>query len=931
MQSIPGWLNAAATRQDYIWFLLAAGWVTLLVLSRRTRPPGLGVIGVAVVLSAAWEVASMLLLPDSSNLPNIVAENIGRLMACAPGLALLFAGAGRTKKPQAARLLAGAVMLTQVWLILNRPAIPGLVLAGISALAITTGALGGRWLSAPGTRAARRGTWMLVGIAAGATPLMASSGVVAELLGWPRRWLTASPVGVLAAVWQLGLLGLAWHLWPNHEQGIEPPRLANQRVRQMPVLLAVWLGLGGVLVEFSGRKAFNDYVQALKTRNRTCVQTLDRKLLAECLGPSFRLENVGLMPNPAWKSYWAEAPLVLTEKFLPLQEHVAQLWDDNPDFDWLLVTTLRERWLVTAVLPFTGAKRTVKVSIQREVTELDRTAWLEKRGYVEGPAWSPRGTFLVVNEPITAPGDRMLGWLTIKVDSYRVFAAQAPARLLTCLTVALGAIVGGGVQLLRSREQAQRTARAQAETAEAADRMKSALLAHVSHELRTPLQGILGYAELLARHPLNEEQRGWLQAQQRQSQLLLRLVNDLIDLGALQSGNLSLATRPAQLNSLLEETILGLRPRAHLRQLKLEFEADPAVPAWLDFDPDRVRQVVLNLVGNAIKFTERGGVAVRLRLESFTADTVVVEIAVADTGPGIAPAEQSRLFQPFIRLETGRAVEGAGLGLAMTLGLCRAMGGALVVESDGRTGSTFRARLRLKMAQLVARETLPVETAGLHLGLRVVVADDNLLVRELYRTHLASLGAVCFGVVDGREALVAVRQSPPPDLLLLDLSMPYVDGIEVARQLRADGPASLCIIGISAHGNPEYRRRALEAGMNDFLVKPVALDELSHCLQAHFGRHSGRWDSALPAGLREQLHATFQREVPAVLTQLETALAQRDWPMVEARAHYLKSSAWVLERHALADCCQALCAAAQAGDEKVATEQLMAVKRAVWV
>jgi two-component system sensor histidine kinase EvgS len=459
--------------------------------------------------------------------------------------------------------------------------------------------------------------------------------------------------------------------------------------------------------------------------------------------------------------------------------------------------------------------------------------------------------------------------------------------------------------------------------------MKSALLAHVSHELRTPLQGILGYAELLAGRPLDEEQRGWLSAQRRQGELLQRLVNDLIDLGALQSGAFTFAARPARLTSLVEETVLSLRPRAHIRQLTLDLDADPALPAWLVFDPDRLRQVLLNLVGNAIKFTAEGGVVVNLRLVTADAVTARVEIAVADTGPGIAPADQARLFRPFTRLEGTRQHEGAGLGLALAHGLCVGMGGTLAVESDGRTGTTFRARLDLPVAiPPPPTGESPAKPVPAHAGVTLIVADDNTLVRELYLAHFSAQGAACTGVADGLAAVAAVLTARPPvDVLVLDLAMPQLDGLAVARRLRAEGPAGLRIIGASAHGNPEHRQRALAAGMDDFLVKPVKLSELSRCVQRQLGRAVPlTGGSQLPAALRQKLREIFTRETPVVLAALDAAFAANDWATLEARAHYLKNSAHVLTETDLAGCCEAIVVAARARAAEPASAHLAALR-----
>jgi CheY-like chemotaxis protein/anti-sigma regulatory factor (Ser/Thr protein kinase) len=366
-----------------------------------------------------------------------------------------------------------------------------------------------------------------------------------------------------------------------------------------------------------------------------------------------------------------------------------------------------------------------------------------------------------------------------------------------------------------------------------------------------------------------------------------------------------------------------------LRQLSLQLEVDSAVPAWLLFDADRVRQVLLNLVGNAIKFTTQGGAAVRVNLVSIDPVEALVELAVADTGPGISAADQARLFKPFTRLEGTRHLEGAGLGLALAHRLASTMRGTLVVESDGRTGTTFRVQLSLPIAPPPAPGAESAETFADHAGMRIVIADDNTLVRELYAAHLTAKGAICTSVADGAAALAVVEESSLPDLVLLDLAMPAVDGLEVARRLREKGFSNLRIVGLSAHGSAEYRKRALAAGMDDFLVKPVTLKELSRCAGQRSQNFRAAGPEAPPPALQDSLKAIFARETPDVLRQIEKALETDDWESLESRAHYLKNSALILDEARLAELCEWVCVSARMRQSSSARARFEEIKRVV--
>ncbi len=909
MQSVPIWLDVATFRQDYLWFLVVAGWCALLAFHRGGGLPGLHILGAAAVINACSELAGMLLLKDWSSSPSFVAEAVFSVSGAAMPIGLAVAAARARMGPGIAvtlLLLASAALL---WWVAARPAAPLPAAWGQTAVCLLCGAAAAAWARSAGR------LWVAVCVAATASTFLGTSGIVAELMSWPRRWLVASPVGIFFVLTQLLVLGLAALACRAAALATRPNQQWLHQPRRIVWATVAWLLFGGALVEVAGWSAYRQFEHGLQARARTCLGTFDSVVLERVLGEEFHVDRIRAGSNPAWKTLIADLPSPLSPAFESQKVRLRALEGTNPDITYIRVLTIRTPWLVTAIAP-TRQKWT---SVQRKVTEEDSRRWSTKSGFSEGPRWSPFGTLFMVAEPIVGPGGRMLGWLTLRVGSSAILAAQAPARLLMCLTVGAGSAIAIGVFLLRARGQAHREAEAEAVAARAADRMKSTFLAHVSHELRTPLQGILGYAELLGSRPLSVTQTEWLFAQRRQGELLLRLVNDLIDLGALQSGVFTLANRSFPLRPLVEETVLSFRPRASLKHLTLQMELEPSTPPWVLGDPDRFRQILFNLIGNAIKFTEKGGVFVRLQCRLEEQNHVIVELAICDTGPGIAPADQARIFKPFARLERSHHVEGAGLGLALAHGFCRAMGGDIEIQSDGESGTTALVRLRLSIAPEPAVAATLAETTELLLkGIRIIVADDNALVRHLYLAQLNGQGAECVGVADGAAALEATVKNPP-DILLLDLAMPKLDGLEVARQIRHRGQLQVRIIGISAHGNPEYRERALHAGMDEFMVKPVSLKQLSRVVSQHRGADLPIRETEVPAALLRRFLEVFSQETPVVLKEIEEALQSSEWQLLEQRAHYLKNSACVMGMAELIDCCEAVCETARLRDLATAT------------
>jgi CheY-like chemotaxis protein/nitrogen-specific signal transduction histidine kinase len=481
------------------------------------------------------------------------------------------------------------------------------------------------------------------------------------------------------------------------------------------------------------------------------------------------------------------------------------------------------------------------------------------------------------------------------------------------------ALVGAGVGLwtlavaYRFRREAREVAEHKAAAAAAADRAKSAFLAKVSHELRTPIQSVLGYGEMLAGAPLAEPHRAWVAALRAHGDIMLRLVNDLIDLGALQSGAFQLEPAPVDLPALVADCATALRPAAAEKKLRFVANVAPGVPRWVQADGVRLRQILLNLLNNAIKFTPAGSVT--LEVQPRDRD---VEFVVTDSGPGIPGALRPRLFQPFARLDPA-AGGGSGLGLALVQGLCAVMGGTIkLIENSAGEGATFCVRLPLPVcAPAGTPGAVPVQR-GAFAGLRVLVAEDNSLVRELLAAFLREHGAEVELACDGAAA-VARAQNAKPDVLLLDIALPELDGFAVAETLRRAGPPRLRIIGLSAHATRQDEARARTAGMDAFLAKPVSLARLASVLMPRADAAALAADLAAKIphpGLRTQLASKFVEETPAILEELRAAAAAGDWPTLRRRAHYLKNSADIIGAAALQAACDRAAAMTESDDPR---------------
>ncbi|WP_132256074.1 ATP-binding protein [Methylobacterium segetis] len=470
------------------------------------------------------------------------------------------------------------------------------------------------------------------------------------------------------------------------------------------------------------------------------------------------------------------------------------------------------------------------------------------------------------------------------------------------------------------------------EKAEAASVAKAEFLATMSHELRTPLNGILGYADLLGSdRTLTQAQSRRIGRIQDAAGGLLRIVNDILDLAKIESGDVTLELRPFSLKDLVEKASAIVMPMAQAKSLALDIEIQDGLPPALLGDPDRLKQIMLNLLGNAIKFTEVGRVVLRAEAPPSTDGRCHLAIQISDTGIGIPAELQHLLFQRFSQVDAGseRRFGGAGLGLAISRHLVEQMGGRIEVESALGTGSTFRVFLDLAVADMSAGPAEEVPLACSAFEANVLVVEDISLNRELIGELLSALGANVDIVSSGEEAIAAV-QAKDYDLVLMDEQMPGMSGSAATRIIRdLDHPArDVPIIACSADVLSHHLRRFEEAGMNGHVGKPLTQAALAKVLIRYAFRlrtHPARLDlpkaaevAASPASGRhwlsdERLDAArgnLREDIRILRETIETG----DDEAAACKAHAMISTACILDVPGLSKAAQAFEAAVKLGE-----------------
>ena len=457
------------------------------------------------------------------------------------------------------------------------------------------------------------------------------------------------------------------------------------------------------------------------------------------------------------------------------------------------------------------------------------------------------------------------------------------------------------------------------EAAELANRAKDGFLATVSHELRTPMNGILGMLDLLDDGRLGLDQAERLQLARHSAEALLGLLNDILTFSRLEAGHVAAERLPVNLPRIVEAVVGLMRSRAAQKDLTLAWHIDPRIPAAVLCDAANLRQILLNLVGNAIKFTDCGSVSVSLRCQEILPHSHMrLEFLVEDTGIGIPASVLDAIFEPFVQADSGtaRRFGGTGLGLAICRRLVRAMGGEITVASTEGQGSCFRFSLT---CEVVVSAAAPAPAAPGAEGcalppLHVLVVDDHPINREIARLHLEHLGMSVVTAAGGEEAVAACADRF--DVILMDLEMPRMDGFAAVAAIRAGGgpSAGAPIVALTAHAGEVHRTRCREAGMQAFLAKPIRAEQLKDTIAMVTGGPRAAPAPAAPLAVApaatelldqervvslcthippetwQRLLAEFEANAREAMVTLRSAAEQgRDHRLT---AHGLKGTAW---------------------------------------
>ena len=487
--------------------------------------------------------------------------------------------------------------------------------------------------------------------------------------------------------------------------------------------------------------------------------------------------------------------------------------------------------------------------------------------------------------------------------------------------------------------------------AEQASRAKSEFLATMSHEIRTPMNGVLGMLRLMADGPLNERQRQQIRVMRSSSEILLGILNDILDYSRVESGEIEVERAVFDLHELVEDIVVLMQGRAREKELALDLAITEGVPTAVTGDRQKLSQVLLNLLGNGIKFTDRGAVTLEV---SNSAEPDAIRLAVRDTGPGIAEADLAHLFEPFYQAAASRRhgqQTGTGLGLAISRRLVTAMGGDIAVETEPGDGSCFSVTLPLPQGEAAVQppvEAAAYEAIGTGRALDVLIVEDNVVNAMVVEAFVARMGHRPLVAPTAEEGLELLEEQAF-DLVLMDISLPGIDGIEATQRIRAHADAairSLPVIAMSAHVFDNEVAQHLQSGMDAFIGKPIAPDGLAQTIASVLSRSPGAraaldggragdgGESIIDPGVLAQDRAvlgaergglmvdTFVETAPAQIEGIRQALAEGRAERAADLAHALRGAAGSLGLRRLADRCGVLEARARTPEAVAVAEDL---------